>query len=149
MRDGLPCRASPHFDPTSRALYPAAMTKAASVMVSLVLALSTFGCRGSNRGTSDWMKSVNSIKPGTSMDGVRHKIGRPDEKRSGETPIRPYPPVGSPQGVLGTLPPETKYEQWIYKRGDSHFHVFFARTRLEPHKWEVIAVRSAPATEVY
>ena len=127
------------------------MTKASSVLMSLVIAVSAFGalgCRGSNRGTSDWMKSVNSIKPGATMDSVRHKIGRPDVKRTGETPIRPYPPIGSPQGVLGTLAPNTQYEQWIYKRGDSHFHVFFARTRLEPRKWEVIAVRSVPATAV-
>ena len=25
--------------------------------------------------------------------------------------------------MLGTLPPETKYEQWIYKRGDSRYRM--------------------------
>ena len=129
------------------------MTRATPFVVSLALVLTILasgaGCSRSNRGTSAWMKSVNSIKPGTTMDGVRHQLGRPDTKRQGETPLRPYPPTGSPEGVLGTLPPETRYEQWIYKRGDSRYHVFFARTATEPHKWEVIAVRSAPASAVY
>ena len=114
----------------------------------LVLAVLLSGCAHKQPGTSDWMKSVNSIKAGATMDRVRDKLGDPDDKRRGETPVRPYPPVGSPEGVLGTLPAETKYEQWIYKRGDSVYHVFFAKTRLEPKRWEVIAVRSAPETAV-
>lgn len=117
-----------------------------ALFASLVLAA---GCHGDTRGTSDWMKSVNSIKAGTAMDRVREKLGEPDKKREGETPIRPLPPVGSPEGVLGTLPPDTPYRQWIYRRGDSNFHVFFTQTRTEPRKWEVIAVRSVPATAVY
>jgi hypothetical protein len=111
--------------------------------------LLAFGCAHREPSTSDWMKSVNSIKSGTTMERVRDKLGEPAQKRGGETPVRPYPPVGSPEGVLGTLPPNTQYEQWIYQRGDSIYHVFFARTRLEPRKWEVIAVRSAPETAVY
>ena len=128
------------------------MTPATRPLVLLVAALFVTpllcGCGHSNRGTSKWMKSVNSIKPGTKMGSVRSALGRPDTKRTGETPVRPYPPIGSPEGVLGTLPPETKYEQWIYKRGDSRYHVFFARRSIEPKTWEVIAVRSAPADVV-
>ena len=121
------------------------------LLAPLLLSLPMLGgcAHHDKRGTSDWMKSVNSIKPGNSMDSVRHAIGRPDEKRKGETPVRPYPPTGSPAGVLGTLPPETPYEDWIYRRADSRYHVFFAKTPEEPHKWQVIAVRSAPATDAY
>ena len=119
------------------------------VLAALLVAGAT-GCRSGNRPPSEkWLKSVNSIKPGATMDAVRDEIGRPDEKREGEAPVRPYPPIGSPEGVLGTLPPETKYEQWIYKRGDSHYHVFFTRTSDDPVKWEVIAVRSVPESAVY
>jgi hypothetical protein len=121
----------------------------ACVVLGTALLLLAGGCAGRKAGTSDWMKSVNSIKSGTTMDRVRDRLGDPAEKRHGETPVRPYPPVGSPEGVLGTLPPNTQYEQWIYKRGDSLYHVFFARTRTEPRQWEVIAVRSAPETAVY
>lgn len=127
------------------------MTVHRAIPACVVLAavvLGAGGCAHREPGTSDWMKSVNSIKSGTKMDRVRDKLGDPDVKRGGETPVRPYPPVGSPEGVLGTLPPNTRYEQWIYNRGDSVFHVFFARTRLEPRQWEVIAVRSAPEDAV-
>ena len=127
-----------------------AMTRRTCLVLSLTAALLIFGCgHNSNRNTSAWMKSINSIKTGTEMSKVKDKLGKPDEKRTGETPVRPYPPAGAPEGVLSTLPPETKYEEWIYKRGDSRYHVFFARTSLEPHTWQVIAVRSAPASAIY
>ena len=117
--------------------------------VLFAVALSASGCANHvNRNTSDWMKSVNSIKPGTEMGQVKDKLGAPDAKRKGETPVLPVPPVGSPEGVLSTLPPDTKYEHWIYRRGDSHYHVLFQRTATEPNKWEVIAVRSTPSTDV-
>jgi hypothetical protein len=127
------------------------MTKATPPVLLIAVLLLAGGCShgGANRGTSDWMKSVNSIKPGTTMDRVKDSLGAPDEKRHGVTPVRPYPPTGSPEGVLGTLPPDTRYEEWIYRRGDSRYHVFFARSADESHKWEVIAVRSAAATAVY
>ena len=106
------------------------------------------GCTQPNRGSSEWMKTVNSIKPGTTMGKVKARLGPPDSKEHGETPITPIPPIGSPRGVLVTLPANTEYEQWDYKRGDSRFHVFFAKTRTEPRVWEVIAVRSTPASAV-
>ena len=120
-------------------------TRSSVVLVTVLLAIAgAGGCSHSKAASSKWMKSVNSIKPGATMDAVRDALGHPDRKREGETPVRPYPPIGSPEGVLGTLPPETKYEQWIYHRGDSRYHVFFAKRAIEPYKWEVIAVRSAP-----
>ena len=121
------------------------MTRATrSVVAALTLALLACGCNHNKPPSKAWLKSVNSIKPGAKMDSVRKALGRPDTKKTGETPLRPYPPIGSPEGVLGTLPPETKYEQWIYQRGDSRYHVFFARRTVEPHTWECIAVRSEP-----
>jgi hypothetical protein len=126
------------------------MTRPTRLVLSLAAVQHAFGCgHNSNRNTSAWMKSVNSIKTGTEMSKVKEKLGRPDEKHTGETPVRPYPPAGSPEGVLSTLPPETPYEEWIYKRGDSRYHVFFAKTATEPRTWQVIAVRSAPASAIY
>ena len=124
------------------------MTPATRLTVVVAAVLLACGCGHSNRNTSKWMKSVNSIKPGATKDSVRHALGRPDRKKLGETPLRPYPVAGAPEGVLSTLPSDTQYEQWIYKRGDSRYHVFFARRTVEPHTWEVIAVRSAPAAAV-
>ena len=71
----------------------------AALLLTLAAAvIGATGCRSGNRPPSEkWLKSVNSIKPGTKMDAVRDKIGRPDVKREGETPVRPYPPIGSPE----------------------------------------------------
>jgi len=106
------------------------------------------GC-ASNRGTSDFMKKVNSIETGTPMERVQKELGSPDVKRDGVAPVRPAPPVGSPEGVLVTVPSGVKYRQWIYHRGDSNYHVFSVPTVEKPGHWEVLAVRSAPASKVY
>jgi hypothetical protein len=125
--------------------------RAASAALALLLLASLAlapGC-SSNRGTSNFMKTVNGIDTGTPLDGVRKKLGQPDVKREGEAPVRPVPPVGSPEGVLVTLPRGAKYQQWIYHRGDSNYHVFSVPTADKPGHWEVLAVRSAPASKVY
>jgi hypothetical protein len=116
-----------------------------AMLVATVLAA---GC-ASNRGTSDFMKKVNSIETGTPMERVQKELGSPDVKRDGVAPVRPAPPVGSPEGVLVTVPPGVKYRQWIYHRGDSNYHVFSVPTVEKPGHWEVLAVRSAPASKVY
>jgi hypothetical protein len=113
----------------------------------LAAVLSAAGC--AHRGTSNFMKAINSIEPGTAMDRVKDALGSPDEKREGTAPVRPAPPVGSPEGVLVTVPPGVHYREWIYKRGDSRYHVFFVPSAGKPDKWEVLAVRSAPAAKVY
>ena len=109
-----------------------------------------FGSGGcARRGTGDFMKTINGIETGTDMGKVRKRLGDPDERHAGRGPVRPAPPLGSPEGVLVTVPSGVKYRQWIYKRGDSHYHVFFTPTVAKPGKWEVLAVRSAPASKVY
>jgi len=120
------------------------------VIASFVLATSILsgGC-ASHRGTSNFMKTINSIEPGTRLERVREKLGGPGVKREGVAPVRPVPPVGSPEGVLVTIPPGMRYRQWIYHRGDSNFHVFYVPTPDKPGHWEVLAVRSAPAAKVY
>lgn len=95
------------------------------------------------------MKTVNSIEPGTPLERVRDKLGGPNIKRQGVAPLRPTPPPGAPQGVLVTVPSGVKYREWIYHRGDSHYHVFFIPTVAKPGQWEVLGVRSAPASKVY
>jgi hypothetical protein len=127
------------------------MTKAIPSAVLIASLLLAAGCahHAPQRGTSDWMKAVNSIKPGTAMSRVKDALGPPDKKLTGETPLRPYPPIGSPEGVLGTLPADTKYQEWIYRRGDSRYHIFFTHPLDDSSPWQVVSVRSAPAAAVY
>jgi hypothetical protein len=118
------------------------------VVVAILLAVPLAGC-ASNKGTGPFMKTINSIEPGTAMERVREKLGAPDSQREGVAPVRPAPPAGSPEGVLVTVPRGVKYREWIYRRGDSNFHVFFIPTVDKPGHWDVLAVRSAPASKVY
>ena len=118
------------------------------LLPAVLLLAALAGCAGNKPvATSQFMKSVNAIEAGTPMEQVREKLGAPDERREGEGPPRPAPPVGSPEGVLVTVPPKVEYRQWIYRRGDSVYHVFVTPTLEKPGKWEVLAVRSAPANK--
>ncbi len=113
----------------------------------IVLLLLGAGC--ANRGgTGDFMKSVNSIRPGTSMDAVRKELGAPDVDRDGTMPANPTP--GLLQATGDKVSPGARYRHWVYKRGDSHYHVAFARTTVQSgDRWEVVSVRSLPASTVY
>jgi hypothetical protein len=95
------------------------------------------------------MKTINGIEPGTAMEKVRARLGEPNVTRGGTAPMRPAPPAGSPEGVLVTVPTGVRYREWIYKRGDSNYHVFFTPTVGKLGQWEVLAVRSAPASKAY
>ena len=124
---------------------PAHLHVAALLMAAL---LSAAGC-AHEKGTSDFMKSINGIEPGTQLRRVQDALGEPDVKRGGVAPLRPAPPFGSPEAVLVTVPEGVKYRHWIYKRGESHYHVFFVPSAGKPDKWEVLSVRSVPAAKVY
>ena len=118
-----------------------------SIFVAICVLFAAGGCHSSNKGTGSFMKSINGIEPGTPMDRVRKSLGEPSEKHGGVGPVRPLPPVGSPEGVLVTVPEGVKYREWIYRRGDSKYYVFFTPTVDKPGHWEVLAVRSAPASK--
>jgi hypothetical protein len=98
--------------------------------------------------TENFLVKVNAVKPGTPMHAVREDLGKPDEIRDGVIALRPEP--GPTETLAKFAPVGTPFEQWIYKRGDSHFHVFFARgARGGDVDWEVLTVRSTPKAEVY
>ena len=97
--------------------------------------------------TENFLTKVNAVRPGTPQATVRDELGRPDEIRHGVLSVRPEP--GPAELLADVAPPGTRYEQWVYKRGDSHYHVFFTRgTRGGDVDWEVAAVRSTPKDAV-
>ena len=98
--------------------------------------------------TEDFLTKVNAVEPGTRMPLVREALGEPDEIRRNSIQIRPEP--GPAEELVDLAAPGTRYEQWVYKRGDSHFHVFFTRgVRGGDIDWEVLTVRSMPKEAVY
>jgi hypothetical protein len=97
--------------------------------------------------TEKFLEKVNAIKPGTRAAIVREELGDPDELRRGFVEVRPEP--GPAEPLIDLAPAGTRYEQWVYKRGDSHYHVFFTRgTRGGDVDWEVLTVRSVPRDAV-
>jgi hypothetical protein len=97
--------------------------------------------------TENFLVKVNAIQPGTRQDVVRRELGEPDEVREGVIDV--HPDRGPGERLIDAAPPGTRYREWIYKRGDSHFHVFFTRgTRGGDVDWETLAVRSMPKTAV-
>jgi hypothetical protein len=98
--------------------------------------------------TEAFLKTVNSIQPGTRRPAVRRHLGYPDEVYKGAITGRAG--RGPSETLIDLAPAGTPYEQWIYRRGDSHFHVFFIRgTSGGNLDWEVLVVKSVPKEAVY
>jgi hypothetical protein len=97
--------------------------------------------------TENFLVKVNAIQPGTRQDVVRRELGEPDAVREGVIDV--HPDRGPGERLIDAAPAGTRYREWVYKRGDSHFHVFFTRgTRGGDVDWETLAVRSMPKTAV-
>ena len=97
--------------------------------------------------TGKFLEKVNAIKPGTPAATVRDELGTPDERRRGLVEVRAEP--GPAEELNDFAPVGTRYEQWVYERGDSDFHVFFTRgARGGDVDWEVLTVRSVPRDSV-
>src|SRR5687767_15108234 len=112
-------------------------------LLSLALLSAAGGCSaGRGGGTSDFMKAVNSIRPGTPQADVLEQLGQPDERSRGR--VEALPASGPAEGLTAVVPVGTRYEHWIYKRRDSLYHVFFVPSARDAGGWEVAEVRSSP-----
>jgi hypothetical protein len=93
--------------------------------------------------TSDFKRAVNQIQPGTSKATVVRELGQPDERINGVAGVQrpgPQPPL--------TINAGSRYEQWVYVRGDSEYHVFLGPSAANPGQWEVHNVAANPRTAV-
>lgn len=93
--------------------------------------------------TSDFRRAVNQIQPGTPKATVVKELGKPDEKINGVAGVQregPQPPA--------TINAGSRYEQWVYVRGESEYHVFMGPSAANPGQWEVHAVSANPRTAV-
>lgn len=98
--------------------------------------------------TEEFLTKVNAVKPGTPRAAVREALGEPDQIVRDFVDALPEP--GPAEELADLTAPGTQYEQWTYKRGDSHYHVFFTRgVRGGDADWEVLTVRSMPKEAVY
>ena len=116
--------------------------RAVTLVVVLVVPLAgAGGCSSSNdSSTGNFGTKINQIRPGTSQAVVRRELGRPDERKpgvAGAQPTGPQPPV--------TIAAGGRYEQWVYRRGDTEYHVFMGpATNGRTGEWAVHAVSANP-----
>lgn len=136
------------------------MFKSSSLALLACVMLSLCGCRPTESRdvagarvemnppkTEDFLTRVDAIHPGTALHVVREELGDPDEIRHGLVHARPEP--GPAEALIDHASAGTRFEQWVYKRGDSHYHVFFTRgARGGDVEWEVLTVRSTPKNAV-
>ena len=112
---------------------------AALALVPVITGCSGGGSRGGG-STTDFGTTINQIRPGASEDVVERELGRPDEKRrgvAGAQPTGPQPPV--------TIDAGRSNEQWVYRRGDSEYHVFMGPSLRRSGELEVRSVSANPA----
>ena len=100
---------------------------------------------GSRRtpSTSDFKRAVNQLQPGTPKTTVVRELGQPDERINGVAGVQrpgPQPPA--------TINAGSRYEQWVYLRGDSEYHIFLGPGLTGSSQWEVHAVAANPRTAV-
>lgn len=100
--------------------------------------------------TEQFVKKVDAIKPGTSMAVVQNELGSPTQRRLGTVEAKSLQQPDAATGTLADLAPVgTRYADWVYKRGDSHYHVFFTHgVTGDSPDWQVLTVRSVPKDAV-
>ena len=115
----------------------------AVTLAAVLIVPPTAGCAGSSGGgsTSDFGTRINQIRPGASEDVVERELGRPDEKKrgvAGAQPTGPQPPV--------TVDAGRRNEQWVYRRGDTEYHVFMGPSLRRSGELEVRSVSANPVS---
>ncbi len=112
----------------------------------LTLALASLffvaGCAGGG-SREDFSRRVNKIREGMTQSQVRDELGAPDSKSGGVVDLSPTPSPG--RVLVGRVPAGARYEDWFYRRGDTHYHVLFARGTTHPGRWEVARTVAGPA----
>ena len=126
---------------TIAATFSVVMPAGRVVALAAVLALPVLsaGCSSGGGGSGSFGTKVNQIRPGASKAVVQRELGKPDEKKlgvAGAQPTGPQPPV--------TVRAGSRYEQWIYRRGDTEYHVFMGPSTSRAGQWEVHAVSANP-----
>ena len=107
-------------------------------------ASSTRGPRvGSPVTTDQFRLLVNQVQPGTPKNEVLRALGKPDVNEKGVAGVQrpgPQPPA--------TINVGSRYEHWVYLRGDNEYHIFMGPSLTDPGHWAVMSVAANPRTAV-
>jgi hypothetical protein len=107
-------------------------------LLGVVLILSLAGCASSG-SDADFSRKANQVQAGTPKSEVLKALGSPDKKNFG---VAGAPRVGAQPPV--TINAGSRFEEWIYLKGDTEYHVFMGPSVTNPGHWEVQSVSANP-----
>ena len=113
------------------------MRAAATFILFFTFALG--GCTSSGGNDVDFSRRANQVQAGTPKAEVLKALGKPDEKHSG---VAGVPRVGAQPPMK--INAGSRYEEWVYRRGESEYHVFMGPSTVNPGHWEVLSVSGNP-----
>jgi hypothetical protein len=109
-----------------------------SLAIALSLILLQSGCASSG-SDADFSRKANQVQAGTPKSEVLKALGTPDKKNFG---VAGAPRVGAQPPV--TINAGSRFEEWIYLKGDTEYHVFMGPSVKNPGHWEVQSVSANP-----
>ena len=101
------------------------------------------GC-SSNGENQQFAKSYDSVSTGATKDQVRAQLGQPDSQIPGRVSghHKSLPGAGD---LAQTLPANTPFEAWVYRRGQDDYYVYFSSGSNAPREdWRVVARKTVP-----
>jgi hypothetical protein len=95
-----------------------------------------------------WEERFFAVKPGVVREEVETRLGPPDERQEMTIPEEPF--FGPGEGLSVILEPGAPYEEWVYRRAEMDYYVWFSAPPGDPAgAWEVVLTASYPADAVF
>jgi hypothetical protein len=95
-----------------------------------------------------WGERFSAIEPGASREAVESQLGPPDARQELTLPSEPF--FGPGEGLAAILEPGAPYEEWIYRRAEIDYYVWFSAPPGDPAgAWGVVLAASYPADAVF
>jgi hypothetical protein len=95
-----------------------------------------------------WEERFFAVKPGVVREEVEAQLGPPDERQEMTIPEEPF--FGPGEGLSVILEPGAPYEEWVYRRAEMDYYVWFSAPPGDPAgAWEVVLTASYPADAVF
>jgi hypothetical protein len=95
-----------------------------------------------------WQERFSAIESGASRGEVETQLGPPDARQELTLPSEPF--FGPGEGLAAILEPGAPYEEWVYRRAEIGYYVWFSAPPGDPAgTWGVVLAASYPADAVF
>jgi hypothetical protein len=102
------------------------------------------GCTSSGSvGNTGFAQSFDAVSTGASKDQVRARLGEADNRVPHV--MRGGHPTTTPPELVKALPVNTPYEEWVYRRGQTDYYLYFSSGSNAPREdWKLVTRRTVP-----